>query len=1156
VAPCAQAKPLTAEGIESCWIRAQATVPLAVVPELAVPEVASLRFSTVLSRARVTQWVGPGAGGVLALSVFKPDAEPAPAGAEITQRTLSGAGGTTLRTLGAGGQTSFAVAAGTTLAFAFGAEPTDEDFLAPLTVDADLAVTLTRRRGLAPDKAIGDEKPVDVTRAFQPLGQAPARGAAFYLACDEVFAKPGARVTLALERPVTASEEADATGGEFEDTVQGAQEYIADFVADLGGAADALAALTTAAGALGQAVPEIVNPGTSTAQWYAIAQAAVAAALAALADAAGRQPQLFSAVTAAQGHLRAVAGGTDPADAVDDALADLGTRHRDVARVGADVAAALAHLAANPGGLQAAADAVTAAVGTGNEGQITAAQAGLAGALAGAGALTAFLTGARPSYLVEDPESFRATVAGRLTGAKTAVDAGVATVRGLADDIATLDPKTLVAGASGNPSPQLEAATIAWEYWDGRRWRELAITGDDEAKNFSASGLIRFDVPDGWEPLAVVNDTRRWLRARLASGSYSHLRLVSWTDATSGVVNFLPVVEPRPPVLDGVEIFFHYTSPSAAPLSALARNDFEWQDATAGLVMPGPGFVPYRPMPDHAPTLYLGFDGTLPADRLGLYVELQEADPDARPLAVTWEGHDGVGWRTLAVEDGTRGLTAHGVVGAIWPGDAAPPGAAVIGATGTSVALADRSAAARFAPGDRVVVRDPRGGEPAVVTAAQGETLTLRDPVSRAYVGGEVVDAPPARFGTPRTWLRARFDATADPPPVALAALAPNATTLSQTEAIAGEVVGSSDGSPRQALFVRRPPVLEGETVEVRELEGARAPVDLPILERELAAAGLAGAARTVRDPRTAEISEVWVRWALRASLGLSGPADRHYTVDRAAGRILFGDGVHGRIPPAAPDDVRADYRTGGGAVGNVVAGQISAMVSAVPASRVANPRPAAGGADGELHDAVLLRGPHVLRHRRMAITAADGADLAHETCQAVARARVLGARDAFGRQQPGSTRVIVVPQVDDPQPVPDPELRRRVRAALAARAPATAAAGIVVVAPDYVPIGADVTVRAMPAAEPGQVRAAVLAELEAFLHPLHGGPDGAGFDFGRAVFLSDIARALEALDGVDVVTAVALTRDGVQQGERVTVGPDQLVCAGPLQVTLAGTEG
>src|SRR4051794_1131985 len=1158
VTPCAQAKPLTVEGIESHWIRARTLVPLVPGPDLRVPEVARVRLATVLTRPQATMSIdprsGPG-GGVFDARGWTRDGKPAPKDSLVTMQQLTPAGPLATKKFDAKGRAEFTPAVGGVVALAFGGTPNTEDFLAPFDADLAVAVDLVEQRGLVPDKAIGDEKVLDLTRSFQPLGQAPARGAAFYLACDEVWSKPGARVTLRLVRGRTAGDEADASGGEYEDTVVGAAAKIDEFVTKMGTAADTLAGLTAAAGALGQAVPEIVNPGTSTAQWYTTARAAVDAAIQELKGAAAAQPSVFSAMADARGILdAAVNAGADPGAQAANAFGRLGLRHHDVASLGADVADALAHLVANPGGLRAAADNLRNAVSSGDDGAIANAQGDLVGAFGGVGGLTPFLAGARPSYLADDPETFRAGVVARLGSAKAAVDGGVSTLRGIATTLKTLDPKTLVTAASGRAAPQLSGGTIAWEYWDGRRWRPLVITGDGEIENFYGSGVIRFDVPDDWQPSPVVNDTRRWLRARLGSGSYSHLRLVSWTDAKSGVVNFLPVVEPRPPVLDLVEVFFRYESPGAPPTRALALNDFQFEDLSDRLAATGPGFTPFRPMPDRAPTLYLGFDGPLPADRLGLYAELAAVDPDAKPLGLTWEGWDGVEWRTVAADDGTRGLTAHGVVGLLWPGDAGPPGAELVGASGRSVALVDRDATARFAAGDRVVVRDARGGEPGVVAASAGQTVTLRDLVSRPYVGGELVDAPPARFGTPRTWLRARFDPTADAPSVALAALAVNATDAWQRETIADEPLGSSDGSPRQVFFARRPPILEGETIEVRELEGARAAVDLPILERELATAGMAGAARAVRDPRSGEISEVWVRWIGRDSLGLSEPGDRHYTVDRAGGRVLFGDNVHGRIPPAAANNVRASlYRSGGGAEGNVGAGAISAMISAVPASKVANPRRAAGGADGETLAAVLRRGPSVLRHRRVAVTAEDAADLAHETCPAVLRARALGARDRYGRPAPGRTRVIVVPDLDEPRPQPDPELRRRVRAALAARAPATAVPGLVVVGPEYVPVGAGATVRARPAAEPGVVRAAVLAELERFLHPLRGGPDGAGFDFGRGVYLSDVARALEALDGVDVITALALTRDGTEQGERVTVAPDQLVCAGPLQATLAG---
>jgi hypothetical protein len=42
------------------------------------------------------------------------------------------------------------------------------------------------------------------------------------------------------------------------------------------------------------------------------------------------------------------------------------------------------------------------------------------------------------------------------------------------------------------------------------------------------------------------------------------------------------------------------------------------------------------------------------------------------------------------------------------------------------------------------------------------------------------------------------------------------------------------------------------------------------------------------------------------------------YILDRNSGTVLFGDGKHGRRPPAG-SRIEATYRTGGGSVGNVL---------------------------------------------------------------------------------------------------------------------------------------------------------------------------------------------------------------------------------------------
>ena len=70
---------------------------------------------------------------------------------------------------------------------------------------------------------------------------------------------------------------------------------------------------------------------------------------------------------------------------------------------------------------------------------------------------------------------------------------------------------------------------------------------------------------------------------------------------------------------------------------------------------------------------------------------------------------------------------------------------------------------------------------------------------------------------------------------------------------------------------------------------------------------------------------EIWVRWHCVESFYASTSTDRHYLVDPVVGKVIFGDGRRGMIPPPGASSIVAfRYMTGGGVVGNVGAGSIT----------------------------------------------------------------------------------------------------------------------------------------------------------------------------------------------------------------------------------------
>src|SRR5204862_37610 len=88
-----------------------------------------------------------------------------------------------------------------------------------------------------------------------------------------------------------------------------------------------------------------------------------------------------------------------------------------------------------------------------------------------------------------------------------------------------------------------------------------------------------------------------------------------------------------------------------------------------------------------------------------------------------------------------------------------------------------------------------------------------------------------------------------------------------------------------------------------------------------------------------------------------SGPDDRHFVLDRAAGEVFFGDGRYGRIPTANPASPTANlvarrYLAGGGARGNVGVGAANVLQTAAPgvaspASRGCGGRARGGSSSG-----------------------------------------------------------------------------------------------------------------------------------------------------------------------------------------------------------------
>ena len=403
------------------------------------------------------------------------------------------------------------------------------------------------------------------------------------------------------------------------------------------------------------------------------------------------------------------------------------------------------------------------------------------------------------------------------------------------------------------------------------------------------------------------------------------------------------------------------------------------------------------------------------------------------------------------------------------------------------------------------------------------------------------------QFGKAQYWLRATLTKGNWKDSPLFKGVFPNTVAAMQARTVRNEILGSSTAIKDQKFRFQQVPVIEGE--EVRVLEFLTESEREELLKKEGKDAVL-----TITDQR-GDVLQTWIRWTEVIEFFDSKPESRHYRLDRHTGEIEFGDGVHGRIPPAGGDDIQAfAYQTGGGAAGNVKEGEITSAVTAVTGvESVINPVPAGGGSDAATNEEMLEIGPAQISHRDRAVTPEDFERLAHKASREVRKALCLPNRNAGGRHEVGWTSVHIVPASKEPKPLPSLELRRSVQRYLAARADLTLVDQdhIFVGPPRYVPVNVEITAVAKSLDEVATAEQSVRQKLEAFLHPLTGGPTNEGWQFGRDLAASDLYALLEDIDSVDHVTKLRMVFGDTASEERVEVESDALLASGTHRIEM-----
>jgi hypothetical protein len=753
---------------------------------------------------------------------------------------------------------------------------------------------------------------------------------------------------------------------------------------------------------------------------------------------------------------------------------------------------------------------------------------------------------------------------------------------------------TLVNPIPDSPGPTTVPSAelmLRWETWNGTAWTSLGDTTPtgsvvgttlvDGSKAFTKSNTVSFTLPTALAATSVNGVSSNWIRVQIRAGNYG-AEAGYVVDNTQPGGFKLVLATFSPPIVGALGLSYNVTTALVAPDAFLAFNNAQFQDLTGPLA--AGNAAPFSGFESEPPTLYAAFAlpptrTTFPNRTVSLYhsVRLPPYGEKVTPLAPEFSVQTVAAGTTAThsftlTNASTESVTCSlSTLGGVWTSSAAPaqltllPGlSTVVRVTVTvpAVSLTGPNAADRGFLNLRLSSDEPLHSvafetRVGAITPRRRELgfeywngtgwakLVAADGTDRLLQPGVVEFLGPAdfvlseQFGVSGYWIRALFEA-GDDQPIQLQALLPNTVFATQTITLTNEVLGSSDASAGLQFETTRSPVLAGPQLEVRE----------PAQTSTQAVAVVAAPATT-----TALVSsDVWVPWIEVTDFHGSGAQDRHFVLDHISGQVLFGDGVQGRIPPRGVGNVRmARYQTGGGASGNRAAGTIVQLKTTIPyVEKVSNFEAATGGFDAESDDSLLERAPLALRHGGRAVALDDYEDLARAASPEVARAKTVPLRrlqddPLSNTRTPGAVSVVIVPQSAEVKPLPSTGLMTLVEDYL--RTFCTPTATIAVVGPLYVRVDVTTEIALVTLEGASEVEAAVQAELGSFLHPLTGGRDGAGWDFGRQPYLSDLYAVISDVPGVDHIRQLNINQ--VEEPTGALLTERFLVYSGQHQITL-----
>ena len=626
-------------------------------------------------------------------------------------------------------------------------------------------------------------------------------------------------------------------------------------------------------------------------------------------------------------------------------------------------------------------------------------------------------------------------------------------------------------------------AVIQWEYWNGEQWDLLECT--DETQALTEDGRVIFQLPEKIYQTSVNGLDGNWIRARLISGHYGTDERFDYAGHEDEQQGFKFLAATlAPPAIQSIAVRSHKKLVQSKPDVVLTHNNFCYEKINVSNII---SFSPFNV--GHVNALYFGYKAAnreiLAEKEIDMYFQVEQSNESS-----FYRG-----------EQKLPAFTWQCWNGVVWK--------------------------------DCIVLDKTNS-----FTQSGIVSLSITKDIS---TWNETSFSSESQL----FWVRAIWNKVQHQISPTLQRVLLNTVQAVQSLTLENEIIGSGNGTPNQVFYSSRTPIVGDLILEVKEPQRPSESELKKLIEEE-------GEHAVTSIKNADDYNEgFWICWHQVNDFLESGKCDRHFVIEDLSGEIHFGDGDKGMQAPSGANNIRLrTYKTGGGLLGNIPINSATQLRSSLPfVDSVTNVECASGGQDIEGLSSLYTRGSRYLRHRSRAVTPEDYEDLAVMASAQIARAKCYPLQDLTSslesKSKPGVVSLVIVPNSTQPDPKPGLELLRSTWKFI--NKANEQGVSLIVLGPEYVRINIDVIL--VPAHDYLGVN--IISDVQKcllkYLHPLNGGENSEGWDFGVRPHHSDIYALLESVPGMENVQSLKISSEEERAGlEKSGV---YLICSGELKI-------